>query len=360
MQKVWFRAFDGWWYATLRENSRRHQLKLVKAPDTRDGRQLAEQQLITELASRNLQPEVGAKSPSWATVSHVLQAFLKHSKEEHDPETAAWHENLLSGFEKLWGTLRYSRLRKQHVRDWLKTTGYNPTSQNKALGVLKRAFNWAVEEELIPKSPIAHIRKPKPVVRDRTLSEEERRLIFSSIRDDAFRDFVTALTLTGCRPGEVARLTAEQVDLERGLWVFGKHKTAKKTGRPRIVYLCPEALVLTRRLIEKSAVGPLFRNTRGMPWTRNAVRIRFRNLRKKYPQLKGIVAYTYRSSFATDALEAGVPDATVSTLLGHTNTNTLHRFYARLSHKVDHLKDAAAKATRDRPAAHGGPPDTAA
>ena len=49
------------------------------------------------------------------------------------------------------------------------------------------------------------------------------------------------------------------VNLEVGVWIFEKHKTAKKTGRPRIIYLCPEALELTKRLGEgKPADEPLF------------------------------------------------------------------------------------------------------
>lgn len=155
------------------------------------------------------------------------------------------------------------------------------------------------------------------------------------------------MTLTGCRPAEVAKVRKDNVNLERGLWVLPKHKTAKKTGRPRIIYLCPQALELTKKLVLRCPDdGPLFRNSRGVPWTGNAIRTRFRRLRKKHPELKGVIAYTYRASFATDALEAGVPDASVAALLGHTNTDTLHRFYSRLSQKVDHLKEAAAKATR--------------
>ena len=96
--------------------------------------------------------------------------------------------------------------------------------------------------------------------------------------------------------------------------------------------------------------GPLFLNSDRKPWTRNAVRIRFRNLCKKHPELKGIIAYSYRSSFATDALDQGVPDATVAAILGHTNTATLHKYYARLSGRLGHLKDAAAKATQKPPA----------
>jgi integrase len=153
-----------------------------------------------------------------------------------------------------------------------------------------------------------------------------------------------------------------------------RHKTAKKTGRPRVVYLCPEAVELTREQMARHAEGPLFVNSRGQPWTRNAVRIRFRNLRRKHPALTGVIAYTYRSSFATDALEARVPEASVAALLGHTlearvpeasvaallghtSTATLHRFYNRLSARVGHLKDAAATATRQPPSAAGdGPP----
>jgi integrase len=348
MQKVWYRKSKQCWFATITEGGRQQQIRLVKAPNDRDGKKLAEKQLIDELAARNIPQDdgEGVRAPRWATVSHILTAFLKHSREEHEPETAEWHERLLRLFQTLYGKVRYARIRKKHVKAWLKKSGYNPTSQNKALGVLKRAFNWAVEEELIPRNPIAHVKKPRPLVRDRILTAEERRLILSSIKGVAFREYVQAMTLTGCRPGEVARLTKEHVDLVRGVWIFTKHKTVKKTGKPRLVYLCPEALELTRRLVAERPEGPLFLNSRNKPWTRNSVRLRFRTLRRKFPELKGVIAYTYRASFATDALEAGVGDATVAQLLGHQGTDTLHKFYARLSHKEEHMKDAAKKAIR--------------
>jgi integrase len=344
MQKVWFRKQTGWWYASIKESGTYQQIKLVKAPDDKSGKKAAEDQLIQELASKQHAEQSPSGNGSWVTVNHILAGFLKHSREEHEETTARWYSDLLVPFSEIWGKLRVPQLKKKHVKHWLKVKGYNPTTSNKALGAVKRAFNWAVEEEHIPKNPIAHVRKPKALVRDRTLTSEERDLILASIKDLAFRQFVNAMTLTGCRPGEVARVTA--ADVENGLWVLVKHKTANKTGKPRTVYLCPEALELTNELIEKHPTGPLFLNMRGKPWTRNAIRIRFMRLREKFPQLKGVVAYTYRSSFATDALESGVQEASVAALLGHTNTATLHKFYARLSHKVGHLKDAAAKATQ--------------
>lgn len=362
MQKVWFRKQTGWWYASVKEAGSYHQLKLVKAPNTRDGKLLAEAQLVQELAARQHAAdtaEAGADvgSVGWVTVAHVVAAFLKHSSAEHEPPTARWYRDLLLPFRDRFGKLRVTRLRKKHVRAWVEAKGYNPTSANKAIGALKRAFNWAVEEEHIPKNPVAHVRKPKVLTRDRTLTPEERAMILGAVRGPAFRTFVNLLTLTGCRPGEVARVTAADVDLDAGVWVLANHKTAKKTGKPRTVYLCPEALELTRAAAAARPTGPLFLNSRGKPWTRNAVRIRFRNLRRKHPELRGIVAYTYRASFATDALESGVQDASVAALLGHTNTATLHKFYARLSGRVGHLRDAAAKATRPPKGAGGAPPE---
>ena len=356
MHKVWHRSFDGWWYATLRDTGRRKQIKLVRAPDTRDGRMQAEDRLVQELADRGYSQAEAAAEPlvaSWLTVGHVLRGFLRYSDAEHKAETAVWHRTLLTPFIDTWGAVRLTQLRKKHVLACVKSKKCNPTSASKAIGVLKSAFNWAVEEEHIPRKPIAHVRKPTPVTRDRTLTAGERDLILNSIKDEAFRRYVTALSLTGCRPGEVARVTAADVDLVNGTWTLHDHKTAKITGKPRVIYLCPEAVALTKELAGTHSTGPLFLNVRGQPWTRNAVRIRFRNLRKRHPQLKGITAYTYRSSFATDALESGVGETAVSTLLGHTSTATLHRFDARLSHRVGHMRAAAAQATRPQPEAGG-------
>lgn len=157
-----------------------------------------------------------------------------------------------------------------------------------------------MEEEHISKNLIAHVRKPKALTRDRTLTADERELILGSIKDDAFRQFVTAMTLTGCRPGEIARVTASNFDEQDGVWVLAQHKTAKKTGKPRVVYLPPEAVTLTRELIAKRPDVPLFLNSRGKPWSRNAVRIRFQRLRKKFPQLKGASPTPYNGPHCRD------------------------------------------------------------
>jgi integrase len=361
MQSVWYRKSKNSWFATVLENGRQKQLRLVTAPNDKHGKKLAEDQLLKELSARNYSIEKESSTdpvPSWATVAHVIQAFINHSRGEHSAETAAWHKSLLTPFIQRFGKVRVTQLRKKHVRAWVKDKGYNPTSANKAIGVLKRAFNWAVEEEHLPRNPIAHVKKPKPTSRTRILTPGERDLILGSIKDAPFRRFIRVLMLTGCRPGEVARVTAADCDLSAGVYTLAKHKTAKKTGKPRVIYLPAEVLELTRELIAKNPSGPLFLNSKNRPWTRNAIRIRFRNLRKKHPELKDVVAYVFRHSWATSALENGVGIAQVAQLMGHSSTDMVMRVYGHLDQQIQHMREQAAKAIGP-PSGMGEPPAVA-
>jgi integrase len=125
------------------------------------------------------------------------------------------------------------------------------------------------------------VRKPGVRRRERTLTAQEQQKLLDSTPDEEFRDFLVALQETGARPGEIASVTARDVDCDEGIWVLQDHKTGAKTGRPRIIYLTPCMVDHCRRLAGLHPTGPLFRNTEGNPWNRNAIRCRFRRLRKK-------------------------------------------------------------------------------
>lgn len=177
--------------------------------------------------------------------------------------------------------------------------------------------------------------------------------------DQEFKDFLTALRETGCRPGEVRKVTADNVNLELGVWVLEHHKTRKKTGLPRVVYLTPTMVELSRRLVAKWPEGPIFRGPKrkgSKPFSRNALRCRFRRLRAKLPQLKGVVSYTVRHTYITDALERGVPVATVAELAGHKDLKMIQQRYAHLSEKRKHLQDAARRAAGYGEAPEAPPP----
>jgi integrase len=342
--KVWFRDFDGWWYVHLGTGRRRSAFRLAKG---RENKRLAIKKYRRMLADGSAE-EMSAKSK----VKAIFLCFLtKHAKRKCSADTCRWYRHFLKSFCQKYGTLRVGEVRPLDVENWLDgKPAWGETTRNRAITCLIVAFNWAVRMKVLRENPIKGIDKGSIQPRERIVTHEERRTVLGAVKDKAFKLFLFAMGQTGARPSEVRRVTAAEF-LPSGLWVFPprKHKTGKKTKRPRVVYLTPPMLKLCERLARERAPGqPLFLNTRSKPWTANALRCRFRHLRTKFPQLHGVTAYVYRHSFATQALKEGVPIAQVAELLGHSDIRMIQDFYGHLSQLSEHLREAATTATRPR------------
>jgi integrase len=295
------------------------------------------------------------------TAAHVCDLFLTWSKSHHDERTFAWYSSFLNSFCNCEGigSLPASEVKPYHVTHWLEQHPKWKSSRRNAVICVKRAFNWATAEGLLKESPVRSVKKPPAVRRERVLTAEEWAALVAAVRDQEFKDFLFALRETGCRPGEVRKVTADNVNLGLGLWVLEEHKTRKKTGLPRVVYLTPGMVELCRLLCERWPTGPIFRGPKRKghkPYSRNALRCRFRRLRAKLPKLKGVVSYTARHTFITDALERGVPVATVAELAGHKDLKMIQAHYSHLSEKRKHLQDAARRAVGYAEAPEAPPP----
>jgi integrase len=286
-----------------------------------------------------------------ATAVVLFAAFLEWAQKHKKPATYDWHCNYLHSFIKtIPPDLRIAGLKPFHVTRWLDTRdGWGPSSRRGAITTAKRAFTWAIEEGYIDHSPIAKIRKPKRRRRETILTDGQRQLIIEEASDESFRDLVTLIQETGVRPQEVRTVAARHVDLKNGLWIFPpeEHKTGEKTEQPRIVYLNGTALAITARLVETHPTGPICRNAHGKPWTRNAIRLRFRRLRRRLKDKlpATLCAYAFRHTFATTALERGLDAITVAELMGNKDVSMLSQVYQHLRQRGDHMKAAAERAT---------------
>jgi len=129
MSKVWHRKQNGWWYATIRRDNSRKQVRLHQGPDNREHRLKPEQELHILLAERP--PDEGDDTPSWLTVGHVVTGFLAHSRNDHDLSTADWYRDLLKPFGERFGRLKLRQLRKRHVLGYAKQHFTNPTSHTR-------------------------------------------------------------------------------------------------------------------------------------------------------------------------------------------------------------------------------------
>src|SRR5262245_10913300 len=217
--RPWFRGHDGWWYVQMGKR----QVKLAQGEENEEEAWRRYHAIMSEEGCP-VRPDTLPRP----TVTRVCNLFLDWSKKHHTPATYEWYRHFLESFQGHAGGLRVGEpgrgeevLEVRHVTTWL---GQNPTWQGgkrSAVVAVKRCFNWAYKEGHVKVEPLRGLPKPPARARDRVLDKGERRKIAESYpAEDPFRDFLFALEQTGCRPGEVAGVTAAEVNLRDGTWVF--------------------------------------------------------------------------------------------------------------------------------------------
>jgi len=201
-------------------------------------------------------------------------------------------------------------------------------------------MRWAEQQGYVERSPIAHMEKPAAGKREVVVPQAEFDQILANTRDRAFRDLLITTWETGCRPQESLRVEARHVDLVNNRWVFPESES--KTNVPRIVYLTAKSLEITKRLVLTHPEGRIFRNTRGRPWTTDAVNCRFTTLKKRLGNRYCL--YVLRHTWMNRLLTNGVDSLTVAILAGHADPSTLAKTYQHLSQDPSYLRNALSRA----------------
>ena len=334
--KPWYRTSKAAWYVQLGDR----QIQLAKGPK-------AETEKVAWDAFYKLMAQDPAKLPKPAviTVAVVCDLFLQFAETHNDARTFRWYEGYLQDFCNSFGRLKVEELKPFHITRWLDAHPGWKAARRHAVTAVKRAFNWAEKEGVIPASPVKSVSKPPVNKRPAVLTKAQRLEVLAAIPDEEFRLFVEAMQESGARPSEVARVTARDVDLKLGIWVLDKHKTRRKTGKPRVIYLTPRLLAITKQLMSKHPEGALFRGPRlKKPFGMHGICSRFRRLKEKLPHLRHAVAYAIRHGYATDALMNGVGVAQVAELLGHKDTAMVTAHYSHLAEQSAYMKEVARKA----------------
>jgi len=346
--KPWFRSSKNAWYVEHRFKKTRlggHPDGAPPPKKTKAGWN-APQSILDAFYKLMASDPANLPKPGNILVATVCDLFLDHSQKHHSIDTYKNYRHFLQSFIDNFGRNLAVEVKPFHVTKWLDEHPRWIGGRRHAVIAVKRAFSWADQQGILSPSPVRTLKAERVKRRTRVLTKSEIDEILSAIRDRQFREFMQAMLETGCRPSEVARVTAANVDLAMGVWAFGDHKTAKKTRKPRVVYLTPAMVELSRKLIAEYPTGPLFRGPRGKAaFTRQNIRCRFRRLREKLPHLSHFVCYNVRHTFATNALVNGVGIAQVAELLGHSSTEMVSQVYGHLAGQIAHLREAAVRAS---------------
>ncbi len=337
--RPWYR-FDkrrpdksGWW---VHFGGRLHLLHRGKR--SANDRKIAE----TKFHELALMAVAAPDSPA-ATVASICEAFLEWSARWRSAETHRGYHWYVQSFAEACGYRQASDLKPHHVSRWIDDKKrWGSTTRYNGMRAVFRVFNWALDEGLIDQNPLRGMKRPKPNRRSRYMTDAELSSLMQNAAP-AFRRFLYALDQTGARPSELRALRWSQWRGDR--FVLADHKTAGKTGKPRVIYLNAAMRALVPKLDADAKSPYVFTNVYGKPWTRNALRLQVQRLRKKLKLADDVCLYLVRHRFGTKAAMRGLNSSTIAELMGHTSTEMVDRVYIHLAGESRHLQEALEQAT---------------
>lgn len=262
-------------------------------------------------------------APEASTVGQIVNAYIKDREPEivsTDRQRYAWQalksdfENLLPEHVDRKACLEYAKSRAD----------FSPSTYHYELGLLRQALNWAERLGLIKSAP--HIWMPqKAPPRDEYLTKKQFRKFLKSCAPHV-KLYATLGAATAARPAAILELTWGRVDLKRRLIDLnpvGRIRTKKKRPVVPINQKAYAALkdakpdAITEYVIEWAG-GPI-----------KSMRNGFRRASEK----SGVrcTPYMLRHSAAIWMAEGGVPMSEVSQYLGHSDSTTTERHYAKYS-----------------------------
>lgn len=232
----------------------------------------------------------------------------------------------------------------QRVVSAMREIGLSPSSINISLSVIKLAFRYACESDIIENDSAISVRRVADAPSEaRALSKVEQVRIERYIADNWAPKYIGIMLClyTGLRIGELLALKWSDIDLERGIISVNKTVYIKKEydGSGRLVEDKPKTRSSERMIPVPYYVRDMLasqymkrrgehvvENKKGEQMSARSYQYIFKSTCKR----SGINEFNFHSlrhTFATRAIECGMDIKTLSEIMGHKNaTVTLNRY----------------------------------
>lgn len=236
--------------------------------------------------------EIGvAASPAMAVKSHdrdlsineLILAFLRHADTHYRrADGTATQEPVeyrltLRFVRELYGhtpAKDFGPLALKTVRQAMIDRGLCRTLVNQRVGRVRRMFNWALSEQLIPYGVVVGLKSVTGLQRGRTNAPDTEPV--GPVNDETVNATLPFLTrhvrglirfqqLTGCRPGEACSLRRADIDKSSPVWLYrpATHKLAY-CGKPRVIPLGPQVQSLLAEYPTENDDEAIFSPSRSM------------------------------------------------------------------------------------------------
>jgi integrase/recombinase XerD len=214
-----------------------------------------------------------------------------------------------------------------------------PATVARRLAAVSSWYSWLAGEEVINRSPVVHVRRPRVSQDSTTLGptrDEARRLLDAAEElGPKAHALVGLLLLNGLRVGEALGANVQDLDTERDHRVL---RARRKGGQRVLVPLADPTTAALDTLIGARRRGPIFLGSRGTHTTGRLTSAGAAYLIRKVADAAGVDTlspHSLRHGFVTLALEAGATLTDVQDAAGHADPRTTRR-YDRARHRLEH------------------------
>ncbi len=227
---------------------------------------------------------------------------------------------------------------------WLELKDLSKKSVARKISSCRAFFRYIFREGKVKLNPFEHILSPKLGKRlPSFLYPEEVIKLLNAVnlnqkngpRDLAILELIYA---SGMRVGEVAKLRADNIDLDSGeVLVQGKG------DKERIVLIGSHAISSIKKYLETRAKDEkiLFLGRMGSRLTSRSMERMIRKYARKAGIAKRVTPHTLRHSFATHLLNGGADLKIVQELLGHSSLSTTQIYTHLTKEKLKSIYDKA-------------------
>lgn len=291
------------------------------------------------------------------TVKAYLERWVEDIETRVEAKThadyARWVENRLV---PALGTVRLDKVTKaqaQGLLDKLARDGLAPKSVANLRGVARKAWNDAVDLELVSVNPWERLKLPKVGKRAFPVwTPDQIRGFFAAVGNDSDRNLFILAVFSGARAGELLALRRSDVDLARGTISIGASVSRQGGGKRGIVVKAPKtesswrtisihplgmgALRAQMETVDRWKVDTdlLFPTKTGQPRYVERPRNKLREICEalEYPVLR---FHDLRHQHAALLIALGVHAKTIQERLGHSSIQITMDRYGHLMAGVD-------------------------
>jgi integrase len=217
-----------------------------------------------------------------------LTLYLNYARDYYEPGERGWEYKNLTGTLVPIGTqfggieaTKFGPLALKEVQQWLVAKGHSRSFVNVEISHVRRAFRWAVSEQLLQPAVLQGLQAVQPLRRGRSVAQDRSERVpvewetvceTLAYLSPAISDMVSIQWYTGVRGGSLCQMRQDQFDLSADPWIWRPRHKTEHLGTVVEIPLGPRCRRIVERYIDRDGYLFVPRDARKHPRYRDHYR----------------------------------------------------------------------------------------